>query len=135
MNALKKKRIPVIGVLNKTDLYHSKAAQVAVAIEKACNIPVIPVSTITRQGIDSLREQLIRSLPEDFESDSITENLVKEGDVVLLVMPQDIQAPKGRLILPQVQVIRELLDKNALSNALPQINWRTAWQPWLTRPN
>jgi [FeFe] hydrogenase H-cluster maturation GTPase HydF len=114
LNALKKKRIPVIGVLNKTDLYHSKAAQVAGAIEKACNIPVIPVSTITRQGIDSLREQLIRSLPEDFESDSITENLVKEGDVVLLVMPQDIQAPKGRLILPQVQVIRELLDKKCI---------------------
>ncbi|MGI6140733.1 MAG: [FeFe] hydrogenase H-cluster maturation GTPase HydF [Caldicoprobacterales bacterium] len=114
LNALKKKRIPVIGVLNKTDLYHSKAAQVAGAIEKACNIPVIPVSTITRQGIDSLREQLIRSLPADFESDSITENLVKEGDVVLLVMPQDIQAPKGRLILPQVQVIRELLDKKCI---------------------
>ena len=42
---------------------------------------------------------------------SITGSLVTEGDLVLLVMPQDIQAPKGRLILPQVQTMRELLDK------------------------
>ncbi|NLW10781.1 MAG: GTP-binding protein, partial [Clostridiaceae bacterium] len=78
------------------------------------DIPVIPVSTITREGIDLLREQLIRSLPADFESDSITGKLANEGDMVLLVMPQDIQAPKGRLILPQVQVIRELLDKKCI---------------------
>lgn len=45
------------------------------------------------------------------EERTITGNLVKKGDMVLLVMPQDIQAPKGRLILPQVQTIRELLDK------------------------
>ncbi|NLC44774.1 MAG: [FeFe] hydrogenase H-cluster maturation GTPase HydF, partial [Clostridiales bacterium] len=80
----------------------------------AYDIPVIPVSTITNEGIDLLKEQLIRSLPADFESDSITGKLAKEGDVVLLVMPQDIQAPKGRLILPQVQVIRELLDKKCI---------------------
>ena len=47
-------------------------------------------------------------------SQTITGDLVREGDVVLLVMPQDIQAPKGRLILPQVQTIRELLDKKCL---------------------
>lgn len=50
-------------------------------------------------------------MPKDFEKESIIGNLVKSGDLVLLVMPQDIQAPKGRLILPQVQVLRELLDK------------------------
>ncbi len=54
-------------------------------------------------------------MPEDFEVKSITSHLVEEGDLVLLVMPQDIQAPKGRLILPQVQVIRDLL---GYSNAL-----------------
>lgn len=49
----------------------------------------------------------------EFGEQTITGDLVREGDVVLLVMPQDIQAPKGRLILPQVQTIRELLDKSA----------------------
>ena len=53
-------------------------------------------------------------LPAEFGEQTITGNLVKEGDVVLLVMPQDIQAPKGRLILPQVQTIRELLDRKCL---------------------
>ena len=56
----------------------------------------------------------IEKLPENFGEQTITGNLVSEGDVVLLVMPQDIQAPKGRLILPQVQTIRELLDKKCL---------------------
>jgi len=114
LEALKKKKIPVVGVLNKIDLLHSQVARLTADIEKIGNIPVIPVSTITRRGIDSLREQLIRVLPQDFESDSITGSLAQKGDVVMLVMPQDIQAPKGRLILPQVQVIRELLDKKCI---------------------
>ncbi|MGI6526829.1 MAG: [FeFe] hydrogenase H-cluster maturation GTPase HydF [Caldicoprobacterales bacterium] len=117
LTALKEKRIPVVGVLNKTDLFKKTdviADTIASVISESSGIPVVPVSTITGHGIEGLREQLIRSLPEDFESDSITGNLVQEGDVVLLVMPQDIQAPKGRLILPQVQVIRELLDKRCI---------------------
>lgn len=52
-----------------------------------------------------------------FENQSFTKNLCSEGDEVLLVMPQDIQAPKGRLILPQVQIIRELLDKKCIVHA------------------
>jgi [FeFe] hydrogenase H-cluster maturation GTPase HydF len=130
-------RNTIIAALNKIDLYPRNssdllneddqeatkakatdsaktAEQISRVIADKYDIPVIPVSTITHEGIDLLRDQLIRSLPADFESESITGNLVKEGDVVLLVMPQDIQAPKGRLILPQVQVIRELLDKKCV---------------------
>ena len=54
--------------------------------------------------------QLLRLLPENLFARSIASHLVRPGDAVLLVMPQDIQAPKGRLILPQVQTIRDLLD-------------------------
>ena len=57
---------------------------------------------------------MIRLLPEDYEVKSITGSLAAPGDLVLLVMPQDIQAPKGRLILPQVQTLRDLLDKKCL---------------------
>jgi len=63
---------------------------------------------------EKIREEIIRNLPEDFDSKSITGDLVGEGDTVLLIMPQDIQAPKGRLILPQVQILRELLDKKCI---------------------
>lgn len=65
-------------------------------------------------NIDKVKSALSRMLPEDFEAPFITGNLVSEEDVVLLIMPQDIQAPKGRLILPQVQTIRELLDKKCI---------------------
>ena len=65
-------------------------------------------------NIDELRMALSSLMPEDFDTEYITGRLVAEDDVVLLVMPQDIQAPKRRLILPQVQTIRELLDRKCL---------------------
>ena len=66
-----------------------------------------------RAGKSGLPAGEDRLLPENYGNDSITGKLVCDTDVVLLVMPQDIQAPKGRLILPQVQTIRDLLDKKA----------------------
>ena len=71
----------------------------------------IPVVRYTRgESIESLIERIASAIPERKER-WLTGSLVKAGDVVLLVMPQDSEAPKGRLILPQVQVIRELLDR------------------------
>lgn len=113
IDELKRNKIKVISVINKIDIICNVEA-ICKYIEDKCKIPVIPVSTITKEGIDEIREELIRSLPADYENDSITGSLVNESDIVLLVMPQDIQAPKGRLILPQVQVIRELLDKKSI---------------------
>ena len=61
--------------------------------------------------MEDIRRSLIAKLPDETMSRGIVGKLVEEGDTVMLVMPQDIQAPKGRLILPQVQTIRELLDR------------------------
>jgi len=110
---LKQRKIPVIAVINKTDVI-SNAAELQKSVEESCGIPAIMVSALTKDGVESIRKELIRSLPADYESESIVADLVKSDDVVLLVMPQDIQAPKGRLILPQVQVIRELLDRKCI---------------------
>lgn len=77
-------------------------------------MPPVVVSAATRAGIDTLVDRIIRAMPEGFAAASITGRLVQEGDTVLLVMPQDIQAPKGRLILPQVQTIRDLLDHHCV---------------------
>ena len=110
---LKKKKIPVIGVINKIDVIPN-AEVLKKTVEEKCKTPVILVSALTKEGVEKIRKEIIRALPADYEGESIVADLAKADDVVLLVMPQDIQAPKGRLILPQVQVIRELLDKKCI---------------------
>lgn len=106
-------KIPVVPILNKVDLL-ADAEREATDMEQQCGIRPIMVSTKSKQGIDNVRQAIIEAMPEDFDAPSITGSLVEDGDLVLLVMPQDIQAPKGRLILPQVQTLRELLDKKCV---------------------
>lgn len=110
---LKEKNIPVLMVLNKIDLIADQESiiQKKLSVESAFSTDTICVSTETKQGIDLVIPMITRILPESYGYDTITGNLCEKGDLVLLIMPQDIQAPKGRLILPQVQVLRELLDK------------------------
>lgn len=110
---LKEKNIPVIWILNKADLLSDATATVR-SIEKKCGQVPLVVSARTKQGMEDIRRSLIAKLPDETMSQGIVGRLVKEGDTVMLVMPQDIQAPKGRLILPQVQTIRELLDRKCL---------------------
>ena len=118
---------PVVAVLNKADLFPAGASDAAdagapadpaeaqqSALSEALGIPVLLCSAVTGQGIPELKESLIRAMANAEKKRWITGNLVKAGDSVLLVMPQDIQAPEGRLILPQVQTIRELLDRKCV---------------------
>ena len=112
-NVLTAKNTPVIWVLNKADLLDNKP-ETALAIEKKCGTKPVIASTLTKEGIDEIRKALIENQPDNSSENTIVGNLAGENDTVLLVMPQDIQAPKGRLILPQVQTMRELLDKKCL---------------------
>lgn len=113
ISLMKKKKTPILAVVNKADLLDNADAFVE-SLERDYGLSPILVSSKTRKGIDRVRDELIRLLPEDYEQESITGHLVSQDDCVLLVMPQDIQAPKGRLILPQVQTIRDLLDHKCL---------------------
>lgn len=110
---LKEKNIPVILILNKADKRKNIEAT-AKSIEKACQEKPLIVSAKEHTGIEAIHQALLQKLPADFDQQTITGKLAEEGDLVLLVMPQDIQAPKGRLILPQVQTLRELLDKKCI---------------------
>lgn len=110
---LTKNKIPVIFVVNKVDVL-ANIDDIKKVVKNSFNKDLIEVSTVTKTGIDKIREELIRCLPEGFNLDTIVGHLVKPKDVVMLVMPQDIQAPKGRLILPQVQTIRDLLDNKCI---------------------
>ncbi len=97
----------LLAVINKSDL----STKIP---EAAKELPFVLVSAKEKDGIEELKSSIIKNAPADFEIASITGHLVSEGDHVLLVAPQDIQAPKGRLILPQVQTIRDLLDLKAI---------------------
>ena len=107
----RRQKTPVILVVSCTDEREAAGEALAKAVEAATGVCPLKVSAVKKQGLEELRQELIRVLPEDYEQPSITGDLCQAGDFVLLVMPQDIQAPKGRLILPQVQTLRELLDK------------------------
>lgn len=112
---LKEHRTPVLFVVGKTDIRSdAQVDKLAAAIRGKTGEEAYPVSAKTGEGMEALKEALIRKLPENYGSRLITGTLVGREDLVLLVMPQDIQAPKGRLILPQVQTLRELLDKKCL---------------------
>lgn len=104
---------PFIPVINKTDILEN-LTELEKEVVSLCKKDAVLVSAKTGEGIDALHNKLIGSVPDDFGERTITGDLCGDGDLVLLVMPQDIQAPKGRLILPQVQTLRELLDKKCL---------------------
>ena len=110
---LAEKNIPVIVLLNKSDLLEDPLATARAIEQQLQQVPLI-VSAAHKSNIEDIRRALIGKLPDETMSTGITGRLVKENDVVLLVMPQDIQAPKGRLILPQVQTLRELLDRKCI---------------------
>ena len=105
------REIPVVVALNQVDRIANREALMA-HIEEATKLRVIATSTTTGEGIEALREAIIETRPA--EERLITEGFCKAGDRVLLVMPQDKSAPKGRLIQPQVQTIRELLDRGCI---------------------
>ncbi|MDY3249769.1 MAG: [FeFe] hydrogenase H-cluster maturation GTPase HydF [Candidatus Choladocola sp.] len=109
----RERQTPVLAVINKADI-RKDAGKLTEQIRKETGEDALLVSAKTGEGMDRVREALSRKIPEGYGNRMITGELVSEGDLVLLVMPQDIQAPKGRLILPQVQTLRELLDKKCL---------------------
>ena len=115
LKLFRRRSTPVILVLSKTDLDAPLTWQ-AKSWQKLTGLKPVLVSAQGRQGLGELIEQINHLRPENYDLEDITGSLTKAGDQVLLVMPQDIEAPKGRLILPQVQTIRHLLDKGCLVN-------------------
>lgn len=109
----KERGTPILCVISKADIITDIAPLKRLIKEKTGINPII-ISRKDNVGLEVFKESLIRLVPEDYEMPSITSYLVNDGDIVMLVMPQDIQAPKGRLILPQVQTIRDLLDNKCI---------------------
>ncbi|MDK2957931.1 MAG: hypothetical protein PWQ57_3429 [Desulfovibrionales bacterium] len=113
LDELARLEIPSIVAFNKADKGEAPAADSAALRERG--IPSLALSAATGQGVDELKRALIELAPKELKAEPVLAgDLISEGDVVLLVVPIDLAAPKGRLILPQVQLLREILDSEAM---------------------
>ncbi|RXM73799.1 [FeFe] hydrogenase H-cluster maturation GTPase HydF [Clostridium tetani] len=112
---LSKRKIPTIIALNKIDKVANLDEAIVRARKQFDNI--VSISALRRENIDKLKEKIIEQVPSNNET-TLLEGIVNKKDLVLLITPQDLQAPKGRLILPQVQVLRDILDKGAMAMVL-----------------
>lgn len=109
LQELKDRNIPAILVFNKSDLYPSRSCLLNSLSGE--NLPFVETSALNGEGISMLRQTILKTAPDDFiNRPSILSDLVGPGEAAILVVPIDKEAPKGRLILPQVQSIRDLLD-------------------------
>ncbi|MEW6197647.1 MAG: [FeFe] hydrogenase H-cluster maturation GTPase HydF [Planctomycetota bacterium] len=129
---LAQRHVPAIVVFNKSDVGTPPAEVTARLDERKVRWARTVASR--GEGVLDLREALIRSAPDDFiNTPSILADLVPPGELVVLVVPIDKEAPKGRLILPQVQTIRDLLDHDAYCVVVKERELRAALER-LTRP-
>ncbi|MDD5562971.1 MAG: [FeFe] hydrogenase H-cluster maturation GTPase HydF [Thermoanaerobaculaceae bacterium] len=124
--------VPVVAVFNKCDLGRPGGALLErLATEK---VACVPTTATSGDGIPDLRRALVAAAPADFlDARRIAGDLVGPGELVVLVVPIDKEAPKGRLILPQVQTIRDLLDADSFCLVVKERELKTALER-LNRP-
>lgn len=125
LSELLDRKIPAIVVFNKTDVAEVDTVQEARLNEMG--IACIETSAARGEGVLDLREALIKAAPEEFiNAPAIIGDLVPAGELAVLVVPIDMEAPKGRLILPQVQSIRDILDNDAYCMVVKERELRDA---------
>ncbi len=125
MDELKNRSIPFIIVFNKTDIFEENGKVTAELNE--LKIKFTKTSIQNGTGLLELRQLLLRSAPENYiNRPSILADLVGPGEAAILVVPIDKEAPKGRLILPQVQSIRDLLDNDSFCVVVKERELREA---------
>ena len=131
------RKTPVVAIVSRADEQPDGGMALAARVRKETGLAPICVSAsdagalasagaTSRQDLAELRSAILRAIPAEYDAVSVTGGLAQSGDTVLLVMPQDIAAPKGRLILPQVQTIRDLLDRACVVVAVTADGFRAA---------
>lgn len=112
---IKKREKPFIVILNKVDLVSvEKLQEIEEKVKRELGCEISKVTTSREESIQTIKNKIIEYAPKIVVEEKLIGDKIKIGDKILLVAPQDIQAPKGRLILPQVQVIRDILDNDGI---------------------
>jgi [FeFe] hydrogenase H-cluster maturation GTPase HydF len=125
MEEFKNREIPFVVVFNKTDIYDEN--QDITSQLDSVKVKYVFTSALRGTGILDLRQLLLKAAPSDYiNRPSILADLVGPGEAAILVIPIDKEAPKGRLILPQVQSIRDLLDNDSFCMVVKERELRQA---------
>lgn len=133
---IKKREKPFIVILNKMDLVpKGKAQELIDRVKAELECEVSTVATSREESIQRIKAKLIEYAPKIVIEEKLIGDKIKVGDRVLLVAPQDIQAPKGRLILPQVQVIRDILDNGGIPTVVTLDNLKEGLAIFQGRPD
>lgn len=114
INQLKEKKIPMVCILNKADQKSITKEEIK-NIENEIGVPVVLVSALNKIGIEELKQKIIDVIPDNEDKFKLVGDLISPGDIVVLVTPIDKAAPKGRLILPQQQTIRDIIESDAIA--------------------
>lgn len=131
---IKQKKIPVIGVLNKIDLT-GDIEKVKKEAEMKLDLSLLPVSVTDKKGLAELKKTIGEAVPDEEDKFKIVGDLVKPGDFVVLVTPIDKAAPKGRLILPQQQTIRDILESDAIAVVTKEYELKETLERLGTKPS
>ena len=108
-------QLPFILVFNKTDLQEVPPETLDAAKNELNATAAVAVSAQERRGVGELKIAMVRHAPARWDTQTIVGDLLQPGDIAVLVVPIDLAAPAGRLILPQVQMIRDILDHDAMA--------------------
>ncbi|MCT4620835.1 MAG: [FeFe] hydrogenase H-cluster maturation GTPase HydF [Marinisporobacter sp.] len=111
---IKEKKIPMVGVVNKVDTYELDENTIK-TWERKYDFPFVKVSAVNKEGINDLKEKMIEQANIEKHEKVIIGDLIEPNDFVVLVTPIDKAAPKGRMILPQQQTIRDIIDHGAVA--------------------
>lgn len=132
---IKKREKPFIVILNKVDLVSvEKLQEIEEKVKRELGCEISKVTTSREESIQTIKNKIIEYAPKIVVEKKLIGDKIKIGDKILLVAPQDIQAPKGRLILPQVQVIRDILDNGGIPTVVTLDNLKEGlaifqWKP------
>lgn len=125
IDTIQERSIPILAVFNKSDIALPSSENISLIEDKLGN-KSLNVSALTNENIETLKQFIIKNAPEKWEGPPVLGDLINKGETVILVTPIDESAPKGRMILPQNQAIRDVLDYNACAVVVKEFQLQEA---------
>ncbi|NLL04403.1 MAG: [FeFe] hydrogenase H-cluster maturation GTPase HydF [Clostridiaceae bacterium] len=131
---IKSKEVAIVAVLNKSDRRRIEQHEI-LEYKKKLGVPICEISAINKSGMEELKQLIAKHAKFDEANLTIVGDLINPGDVVVLVTPIDKAAPKGRLILPQQQTIRDIIDNDAIAVVTKEYELKQTFESLRKKPS